>query len=384
VVTGLADINLQIASRVFRLEEEKRQLTPLTTLVDDAGAAFIIADHQRRLLAVITPNDAPAVAVVINMDTPALVRKIPIIIQGSLLQTSMLNPSEGTTILAFGAFDPDRGGYSLTGVNLLPEDTDPIQRSLRVEDYRFIRREGWWSPGDDKSTFTIFMKAQDGRAITRQGTGSIVDMDIPFPQRFEAETDQTFTLDVSNDDMTVIGRVRERGKGTTGPVGVTRLSIYDKESKEWHDVAFEGGGTSIRSFDSWLALNQAVVKLDLSKSVVERTGNELQSPGSAVRRGLLNPKALEREQIELDSLYQQSPFYFPGAMHLYNIRSRRKLTINTGDGDSEILTVDGTRVYYRVADSLYRAEIGERSLENVVELLRDPQIQLAHWAFLSQ
>lgn len=47
-----------------------------------------------------------------------------------------------------------------------------------------------------------------------------------------------------------------------------------------------------------------------------------------------------------------------------------------------MVLVDGTSIYYRVNDTLYRAEIGRSTIQNSVEIVRDENIQLAHWAFL--
>src|SRR5205823_12826817 len=96
---------------------------------------------------------------------------------------------------------------------------------------------------------------------------------------------------------------------------------------------------------------------------------------------IVNPKAKEKERVPLDHLFQTVPFQFTGRLHLYNIRSRQQYSMQTGQGDSEILLVDGNTVYYRVNDSLYRATIGQTAIGAPVKIVTDSSIQLAHWAF---
>jgi hypothetical protein len=51
-----------------------------------------------------------------------------------------------------------------------------------------------------------------------------------------------------------------------------------------------------------------------------------------------------------------------GELSLFNIRTDKKYTIDTGQGDSEILLIDGETVYYRVNDSVYKARIGAAAI----------------------
>jgi hypothetical protein len=250
-----------------------------------------------------------------------------------------------------------------------------------VPDFGSARSEGWWAPGDDTGSNLVF-KVEGGRAITRF-PGAPVDLGIPIPRRFETETDATFILDIRNDDVIVVDRLNERGSGAPGIVGRTHLSIYDRKSGSWHDVVFDGGGASIRAFGRWLLVNEATVTMDISKGVAERKGDEKKSPGEAFRQRVLNPQDRPQDQITIDGIFSQSSFAFPGTIHLYDTRSKMKYTISTGQGDTEVLLIEGNVVYYRVNDSLFRARIGSAQIENVTQILKDDDVQLAHWAFLA-
>lgn len=56
--------------------------------------------------------------------------------------------------------------------------------------------------------------------------------------------------------------------------------------------------------------------------------------------------------------------------------------IKTGEGDSEVLLVDGDEVYYRVNQTLYRATLGTSRVEHPTQILSDETVQLSHWAFI--
>jgi hypothetical protein len=132
-----------------------------------------------------------------------------------------------------------------------------------------------------------------------------------------------------------------------------------------------------------VVVNEAATKVDLTKAgTLDRTVPEGQSPGVLLRNRVLNPHDRESDQATIDDLFKRSLYYFPGALHLYDIRSKKRYVINTGIGDSEVLLIEGSAVYYRVDDSLFRAQIGSNDVQNAVVLLRDENVQVAHWAFL--
>ena len=87
--------------------------------------------------------------------------------------------------------------------------------------------------------------------------------------------------------------------------------------------------------------------------------------------------------MPVDAIFSVSASYFPGIVHLYDTRTKAKYTLATGQGDTEILLVSGSTVYYRVNDSLYRGQLGRNTIQNAVEILQDNNLQLAHWAFLA-
>jgi hypothetical protein len=74
----------------------------------------------------------------------------------------------------------------------------------------------------------------------------------------------------------------------------------------------------------------------------------------------------------------------PGRLLIYDTDSEKEFSIQTGQGDSEVVLIQDGVVYYRAATRLYSAPlsksgVGEGRLLATSELIRD-----AHWAFIKQ
>jgi hypothetical protein len=74
--------------------------------------------------------------------------------------------------------------------------------------------------------------------------------------------------------------------------------------------------------------------------------------------------------------------YAPGILFSYDTSKNKLCQWATGQGDSEVLLVDGDTVYYRVNRSIHGARIGEERLEDHTLLVEDDVVPDIHWAFL--
>lgn len=259
-------------------------------------------------------------------------------------------------------------GVDLTG------DTAGTRHSLPFENYRFARTEGFWAPVDLRNGY-ISMVAKDSKLLYIAGVDSS-ELGVSLPSNAAPFLSANFiTLDISNDDMVVLDLFKE--KTNSGQPETNTYEIYDKQSQTWHNAGFYLG-PSIRGFGPWIATEGFSERPAGPHTELK---NESDSPGAAFRQRKINPTAREREQLSVDDLYQRVPYRFPGSLHLYNIRSRQNYTIQTNQGDSEILLVDGNTAYYRVNDTLYQASIGQASVGTPVKILSDTNVQMTHWAF---
>jgi hypothetical protein len=74
----------------------------------------------------------------------------------------------------------------------------------------------------------------------------------------------------------------------------------------------------------------------------------------------------------------------PGILVLQNLADGRKIRIETGQEDSEILRVEGETVLYRVNDTIYQAKIVGDQIKDAIVIVKDEDVPEIHWAFWSK
>jgi hypothetical protein len=368
--------SLHLPSVVWRLKNDK--ITPVAELTDsDHGSNFVKMDHDRRLLIIGTPNEYPQNLVVMNMDAPTSPRTVPVTVPPSgLISGFFLSNAKGLIFSVVALDDKRPNQNTLLGMDL----STGASIDLPWDSYVGLRRDGTWEPGDG-STGDFEVNVKDGKLIAHHGGSS--DIDLGILAKGLAPEPEFFSMMINTDAMLVLDRISVRGYRPPLPQGRTQLEIYDRSTQKWNTEFFKGGGTSYRAFNEWLFVNEADVKRKFDQPV-DRASDDRQSIGGEKRQRVLNPKARMDNQVTIDEAFKDNSRVFDGSVELLNIRTGKHYTLNTGQGDTEVLLIDGTTVYYRVNDSLYRAQMGPGTLQGATEILRDENIQLAHWAFLGR
>jgi len=368
----------KVSTSIVKVNEVRQELEPVARLNDETeGAEFILTDHERRVVVVASPNISPTRLTVVSMDNPSATRSFDFSVQGSLLSAFMIDSPAGPTValLSYG-----NRLAQLTGVGPIPS---LAQSDLSWDALRSRRSEGWWSPADGADPNSS-VQIKEGKFITNVG-GNVVDLGVSVPKSLAAQPTGRFTLAASNDQLLVIDSSTERGDGSRAS-GRTLLAIYNRKTGNSSTEAFSGGGSSVRVFGPWVVVNEANVKGQRNDgpSKERPTETQLDSPGTSRRQKTLNPNDKQREQATVDSLFRNSGAQFVGTVHLYNANSGKRYRLDTVQGDTEVLLISGTTLYYRVNDTLFKAQIGENNIENTQQILRNDNVQLAHWAFLGQ
>ncbi len=73
--------------------------------------------------------------------------------------------------------------------------------------------------------------------------------------------------------------------------------------------------------------------------------------------------------------------YRPGILVLQNLEDGRKIRVETGQEDSEVLAVRGQTILYRVDDTIYQASIVGTRLQNISVAVKDDNVPEVHWVF---
>jgi hypothetical protein len=371
LVSGLPTPKLPITVPSLAWQLDAGELKSVAELAPASeGNNFVVIDHERRLIVAGMPNLQPTRLVVLNMDAPAQPRIIPVSLPGVIIDAMFL----GGTILGIMTGQPGTGLAELTGLDVTRGGP---AAPIPWDSYKNVRREGWWEPSD---TYTgdFPLRIIDGKAVSNRRN---VQIDITLPKQMVIEP-QAFSLLVNTDEMLVLDRPQPGEKGPWAPQ-VKRCLKSSTTTQKWSSETFAGGGSSVRAFGHWLAINEADIKRDITASIIERKLDERESPGRAQRQRVLNPQASTREQASIDTLFADSQVVFAGSARLLDIRTGKRYDLFTGHGDTEVLLIDQATVYYRVNDALVRAQLGRDSIENTVVLLRDDRIPLVHWAFLA-
>jgi len=385
LVTGYTTRNgpQKVASNLFRVDTIGHTLNLVAELVDGKiGSLSTNVDHERRVVAVMSGANE---AVAFSMGDPAVTLRFPIPHDGSQTLASIVDLPRGDVALAIETL-LSSGRQSLFGINLAPFDQAARPRELAWETYQSARTEGWWTPGDEKRYGgAIELWVKNGKAISYQSISfsdkrnNEVELAVPIPREAVSQTDgRTWGILVNNDEIYVLLRLFDQSLGGAGAGGKITLYIYDKKTRMWHTEEFDGELSSFRGFGSWIAVNQTEANYMVVNGVSQPKPDVKESPGKAQRQQILDPEDSYRDQEPIDSLFGN---YFPGVIHLYDVRSGKRYRIDTGQGDSEVLLVDGNTIYYRVNDILYRAEIGASAIQNPIQIARDRNVQLAHWTF---
>ena len=194
-----------------------------------------------------------------------------------------------------------------------------------------------------------------------------------------ASTDQYLAIWVPPDSMMGRGSIDSSNPRHTEPL---QLLVLYRSSGRWQKLEVPTAVTSnthppVRIFGDWMVT-----------TIMEwRPGPHTSgAPVTEHGRPLPNELPVVREYVN-----QFVNLHIPGKLVLQNLSDGGKLTLSTGQDDSEIIAIraDG-EMLYRVNDSIYSAEIvpasittgpgGDRITDSRL-IVRDVDVPQVHWAF---
>jgi hypothetical protein len=159
------------------------------------------------------------------------------------------------------------------------------------------------------------------------------------------------------------------------------LYLQDRVRNVWSTIHTEGNWSRFRMFGPWLSTIVGMWN-------PQRTA----SPGHENERG---PKALGNSEMAgskgnagharfpcVQCLYEEEVLH-PGVLVLQNLVDGRRIRIETGQEDSEILAVRDQNVLYRVNDTIYQASMQGDQLQNASTIAKDRDVPEVHWVFWS-
>lgn len=159
-----------------------------------------------------------------------------------------------------------------------------------------------------------------------------------------------------------------------------QVLVLDRSTNKWNTLELPTAVSSItnpavRIFGDWL-----VTTVMHWKPAPDGTGSG--SPGMQNERTTDTPGVPDIR----DGYYNQfRDLYIPGELLIQNLADGRKLTLQTGQEDSEVLAIreDGVMLY-RVNDSIYSVRITGTEIKERTLIVKDDRVPDIHWAFWQQ
>jgi len=336
------------------------------------GTQHILFLENRRLMVASAPNWRCNEFHVVRLDSPQKDETLRLEYAAELspLEVTLLAHPLGTAIAVYlVAIDAKGQGFSKQILKLIDVATGKV-RDGDWNDYRYLQVTGpvgGIQPYEDGSV--ELFPYTDGQLVFRKG-GRSVESGLRLPSNFRYAEDDIVWAYVLTGDLVVL-QSRFNSPEREGPFGRKTLLIgrlLDRQW-QWHRWTVPGDMSWARRWDNWLG-----VQVGAERFAVKRTRP---SPGQRERR-----KAPTATGYPFDWKWVSE--YFPGTLLLYNVATRKQYTIETGQGDCEILFVEGRAVYYRVNDRIFRGRIGEKTIEEAEMLVKKPEVADIHWAFRSK
>jgi hypothetical protein len=144
--------------------------------------------------------------------------------------------------------------------------------------------------------------------------------------------------------------------------------VLDRTQRRWKTVEIDGNAPGPRLFSPWLA---TIVGM--------WNPNHEPGPGRGSERGSGTDR-LPNVQEEY-ATYGGRWILRPGILVLQNLADGRKIRIETGQEDSEVLWAGSESVLYRINDAIYEARIVGDQLRDSKVVVKDEDVPEVHWVF---
>jgi hypothetical protein len=345
------------------------------------GTRFIYASGNA--IFALHPHGAPTSAAIIHTDDPMRVDDVtfsPLDVAPAPSATVIAAPP-GTplvllvpwiTNLADPGHPPEHIQVTDARISSSPDGQASRVQFESWSDYAYLRREGAYG-GPNYVPDVIGSVVGNDIAITFFGHSAVVDKLPPVlrgantkvvPVIFAASAEYfIFTPQYSRE---------ETGSGKSGDS--LPLYVHDRVNDRWNAIQSEGNSPTVRLFGAWLATIVGTWSINHEQP---NPGRENERPEEK-KTDLLPPtQTLYRSFVGHNML-------LPGILTLQNLADGRKIRIETGQEDSEILKVKDDLVLYRVNDTIYQARIDGDHVKDTTVIVKDEDVPEVHWAFWSK
>lgn len=348
---------------LFQLDSQRASVRWASTISRSSdGVNSVLYSFEERLLLVSGPSAVGDRWVLIPSSDPGKPRVFRLESRkGVLLRPHLARIRNEAWLTVANIEAASTGESNLRGVRL----TDLVQRDLdptsALRDLRLDGAPGGAYPNAEYAD--LYLPAGSRSPLLsewRKSTRIVTDIVLPGGVKFSPR--DRIVLIPRNGHFLALSSIDTRVRGATS--GSTPIHVYDRRAKSWQSLQVPGGQTGFRAFGEWLCAH------------VGYSADGRVSPGSQQRGGEAPTTGPGFESYASDrNLFQ------PGLIWLYHVPTRRVISVETGQGDTEVLWVKEDHVLFRGDRTLYEARIDDTRLVDQRKLLERDFIADVHWVF---
>lgn len=279
-------------------------------------------------------------------------------------------PAALSLLIPLSAEGPDGPSRqpALVSISSNAAERTPRLRFDSWSEYAEVRLEGSYG---GPTIVPYFVGSTAASKLVVSVLGHSVDVDTLPPSVQSAAAKTPPAVVVASRDWLVLDLDYARQDQAMSKLDVTERFVHDRVHGRWKTIQIDGNASGLRLFGSWLATRVGM-----------RNPEHKASPGRESERGKETDR-LPNVQ-EQYSIFAGKWIWFPGILTLQDLADGRKIRMETGQEDSEILRVDGDIVLYRVNDAIYQARIVGDQLKDSTIIVKDEDVPEIHWAFWSK
>lgn len=349
------------AAVLYRLGTDKKLVAVRTVTPAAGGNLRVIASDDTLFL--LHPNAAPNMASLVQKASPGEPDEVPLTLPGMPVEEQMVAGRRGggpatELLLPLASTSPGTAG-ALFSLEAKPSAAPRVQEA---SDTTFAMTEFAGHPAAEFPPAGLVVWNQRGAITEARHPNLIFDAHAPANLQFnEHKGGPAYTSVVASSRQWLLLLAAE--PVAVPPRADTALYVHDRQNDRWSQLRIDGSNnSSVRLFGDWLA-----VRVELSS---DRTGVQSSAVHLPAKR-----------QPSTDHLPNYPRSYFPGYLLLHNLRDGREVRIKTGIADSEVESVDGEMVTYRVGPALLQGHIAGKNVVGAESIVTDPAIVNVHWIF---